>query len=101
MILASFILDLGFSALGVGTAQHQPVFTQMFTPEEEGENAATHGGPHSRVCARLTLCSAPQTTPGKISGTGVCKVTFKHLPKPKRSHSQSFGTVGQLFKIPP
>jgi hypothetical protein len=33
----------------------------------------------------------------KFSGTLVCRVTFKHLPQPLRS----FGTLGQLFKIPP
>ena len=31
----------------------------------------------------------------------VCRVTFKHLPQPLRSHFRSFGTLGQLFKIPP
>ena len=25
----------------------------------------------------------------------VCKVTFKHLPQPIRSHTQSFRTLGQ------
>jgi hypothetical protein len=28
-------------------------------------------------------------------------VTFKHLPQPLRSHIRSFGTLGQLLKIPP
>ena len=31
----------------------------------------------------------------------VCKVTFKHLPQPIRSHTQSFRTLGLLLKIPP
>ena len=30
-----------------------------------------------------------------------CRVTFKHLPQPLRSQIQSFGTLGQHFKIPP
>ena len=29
------------------------------------------------------------------------KVAFKHLPQPLRSHIRSFGTLGQLLKIPP
>jgi hypothetical protein len=37
----------------------------------------------------------------KFSGTRVCRVTFKHLPQPLQSHIRSFGTIGQLFKIPP
>jgi hypothetical protein len=28
-------------------------------------------------------------------------LTFKHLPQPLRSHILSFGSLGQLFKIPP
>ena len=31
----------------------------------------------------------------------VCKVIFKYLPQPLRSHIWSFGTLGQLLKIPP
>ena len=31
----------------------------------------------------------------------VCLVAFKHRPQPLRSHIQRFGTLGQLFKIPP
>ena len=34
----------------------------------------------------------------KFSGARVCKVIFKHLPQP---HIRSFGTIGQLLKIPP
>jgi hypothetical protein len=37
----------------------------------------------------------------KYSGACVCRVTFKHLPQPLQSHIFSFGTLGQLFKIPP
>ena len=31
----------------------------------------------------------------------VCKVTYKHLPKPLRSHTRSVKTQGQLFEICP
>ena len=34
----------------------------------------------------------------KFFGAHICKVTFKHLPKPIRSHIRSFGTLGQLLK---
>ena len=34
----------------------------------------------------------------KFVNTRVCKVAFKHLPLPLRSHTQSFGTVGQHLK---
>ena len=37
----------------------------------------------------------------KFSGARVCRVTFKHFPQPLRSHILSFGTLGQLLKIPP
>ena len=39
--------------------------------------------------------------PIDTSGTHVCRVTFKDLPKPLRSHISSFGTLGQLLKIHP
>ena len=53
------------------------------------------------VCARLTVRSSPHRHERKFSGAHVCRVTFKHLPQPLRSHIRSFGTIGQLFKIPP
>jgi hypothetical protein len=37
----------------------------------------------------------------KFSGACVSRVTFKHLPQAFRSHILSFGTLGQLFEIPP
>jgi hypothetical protein len=45
--------------------------------------------------------SAPIDTNEKKFIASVCKVAFKHLPQPLRSHIQSFGTLGQLLKIPP
>jgi hypothetical protein len=42
-------------------------------------SASADGGPHSRVCA----------------------VTFKHPPRPIRSHIRSFGTLGQHLKLLP
>ena len=53
------------------------------------------------VCARLTVGSSPHQQERKFSGAHVCRVTFKHLPKPLRSHTRSFRTLGQLLKIPP
>jgi hypothetical protein len=44
------------------------------------------GSAHARPSAQPTI---------------VMKVTFKHLLKPLRSHTQSFRTLGQLLKIPP
>ena len=32
-------------------------------------------------------------------GASVCKVIFKHIPQPLRSHNQSFETQGQLLKF--
>jgi hypothetical protein len=58
-------------------------------------------GPRSRVCARETLRSAPYQREWKFSGARVCRVTFKHIPQPLRSHSQGFGTLRQLLKITP
>ena len=64
-------------------------------------SASADGGPRSRVCARWTLRLAPHRHERKFFGAHVCRVTFKHLPQPLRSHIQSFITLGQLFKIPP
>ena len=36
----------------------------------------------------------------KLKKKGTC-VTFKDLPQPLVSHTQTFGTLGQLLKIPP
>ena len=52
------------------------------------------------ICARLTGPLIPPLT-GKFFGARFCKVTFKHLPQPVKSHIPSFGTLGQLFKICP
>ena len=43
----------------------------------------------------------PPSTPADFFCGHVCKVAFKHLPKPLRSHIRNFGTLGQLLKIPP
>ena len=55
-------------------------------------SAHADGGPRS-PCAH----TCPFTW--KFSGTCVCRVTFKHLPKPLRSHIRSFGTLGELLKF--
>jgi hypothetical protein len=36
----------------------------------------------------------------KFAGVRVCRVTFKQLPQPLKSHILSFGNLGQLFKLP-
>jgi hypothetical protein len=53
------------------------------------------------VCARLTVHSSPHRNERTFSGARVCRITFKHLPQPLRSHIFSFGTIGKDFKIPP
>jgi hypothetical protein len=48
------------------------------------------GSAHSRPSAR-----PPINTGGNFPAH--CRVTFKHLPQPLRSHIRSFGTLEQLF----
>ena len=43
--------------------------------------------------------SAPHRHQRKFSGTRVCRVTFKHLPQPLKSHIRSFRNLGQLLKF--
>ena len=62
-------------------------------------SAGADGGPHFRICARKTLRSAPHGHHRKFSGARSCRVTFKHLPQPLRSHIRSFGTLGQLLQF--
>ena len=62
-------------------------------------SAHADGGPRSWVCARETLRSAPHRRERKFFGARVCRVTFKHLPQPRRSHIQTFGTLGQILKF--
>ena len=52
------------------------------------------GSVHARPSAR-----PPIDTSGIFSATCVCRVTFKHLPQPLRSHIRSFGTIKQLLKF--
>jgi hypothetical protein len=54
-----------------------------------------------RISARTDWVPLPGLRTRKFSGTGVCRVTFKHLPQPLRCYIRSFGTLGQLLKIPP
>ena len=51
------------------------------------------GGPRSRVRARGTLLSAPHRRERKFSGAPVCRIAFKHLPQPLRSHTE----VSELY----
>ena len=63
-----------------------------------GISASADGGPRSRVRARGTLRSAPHRHLRKFSGTHFCRVTFKHLPQPLRSHNRSFRTLRQVVQ---
>jgi hypothetical protein len=67
----------------------------------DGNFSSRRWGSSLTVCARLNVCSSPHRHKRKFFGTRVCRVTFKHLPQPLRSHILSFGTIGQIFKIPP
>ena len=60
-------------------------------------SASADGGPRSRVRARGTLRSAPHRRERKFSGARVCRIAFKHLPQPLRSHIRSFKTLQQVF----
>ena len=45
------------------------------------------------VILRIVLLSLHHRREQKFSGAHVCIVTFKHLPKPLRSHIRGFGTL--------
>ena len=64
-------------------------------------SAGADRGSCSQVRACLTLRSAPHWHQRKFFGAHVCRVTLKHVLQPLRSHIRSFGTLGQLLKIPP
>ena len=49
----------------------------------------------------LKILKISTSANGGPYGKHVCRVTFKHLTKPLRSHIRSSGTLGQLLKIPP
>jgi hypothetical protein len=68
---------------------------------EGGKSAGADGVPRSLVCTRLTLHSAPHQHQRKYFGAHDCKVVFKHLHQPLRSHTPIFKTLGQLLEIPP
>ena len=53
------------------------------------------------IITRLRMLESRPWTPIKFFATQVCKVTFKHLPQPLRSHTRRFGTLGQLLTISP
>jgi hypothetical protein len=64
-------------------------------------SAHADGDSCSRVCARVTLRSAPHQHERKFVGACVRKVILKHLPQPIRRHMQSFRTLRQLLEITP
>ena len=51
------------------------------------------------VCTGLIVCSSPHQHERKFFGPRICIVTIKHLPQPIRSHTESFGTLGNILKI--
>ena len=62
-------------------------------------SAHADGDSCSRVCARVTLRSAPHQHERKFVGACVRKVILKHLPQPIRR--QIFRTLRQLLEITP
>ena len=50
---------------------------------------------------KLDRSLVPHQHERKFFGAHVCRITFKQLPQPFRSHILSFGTLRQLLKIPP
>ena len=72
--------------------QTESVMCDKAAEKEKEISARADGGPRSRVCARETLRSAPHLNERKFSGAHVCRVTFKHLLQPLRSHIRS--TIG-------
>ena len=64
-------------------------------------SARSDGCARSPSAHACRVCLSPHQHERKFFGACVCRVTFKHLLQPLRSHIRSFGTLGQLFKIPP
>jgi hypothetical protein len=50
---------------------------------------------------KLGLAKSSKKLMSSAHGARVCRVSYKHLPQPLRSHILNFGILGQLFKIPP
>jgi hypothetical protein len=80
---------------------HCPSYPFLFPNNYMKISAHADGGPRSRVCACETLRSAPHRREQKFSGTHVCRVTFKQIPQPLKTHVRSFGTLRQHLKILP
>ena len=57
-------------------------------------------GPSLTVCACLNVRSSPHRHERKFSGARVCRVTFKHLPQPLRSHILSLEPLDKFSKYP-
>ena len=58
-------------------------------------------GPRSPSAHAWWVRSSPHRHKRKFTGARLCRVTYKHLHQPLRCHIRSFGTLGQIFKIPP
>jgi hypothetical protein len=86
---------------GIGFTELNTIHYMQFISLNVYNSRSRRWGSSLTVCARLTVRSSPHRHERKFSGAHVCRVTFKHLHQPLRSHIWSFGTLGQLFKIPP
>jgi hypothetical protein len=83
------------------TECHFPLGSTRETNNNTKDFRSRRWGSSLTICARSTVRSSPHRHKRKFSAARVCRVTFKHLPQPIQSQIRSFGTLGQLFKIPP
>ena len=67
-------------------------FWEIFTPGRLGSSLSGLPALDPPLC--------PPSHQRNLFGTNVCKVTFKNLPQPLRSHTQNFRTLGQFMEIP-
>jgi hypothetical protein len=77
---------------GVGLVHRGRIVLYRYFPSHRWGSSLT-------VCARWTVRSSPHQHERTFSGARVCRVTFKHLPQPLRSHIWSFGTLGIFLKF--
>ena len=109
-VVILFCLTKQCQSSGVGAAPFELMITRYSnscvvvktkTWEMKDISARADGGPRSPSAHAWRVRLSPHRHEQKFSGAHVRRVTFKHLPQPLRSYIRSFGTLGQLFKIPP
>ena len=66
---------------------------------KQKNSSSADGGPRSPSAHAWRVRSSPHRHYRKFFGARVCRVTFRHLSQPLRSHIRSFGTLGQLLKF--